>query len=380
MVLRDVLAELAERLPVRVLLWAGAPLPVFRPWRLNALAARRELTTDTHISVALDDRERPLHAHHEKVIVIDGEVAFVGGIDLTDDPLDRFDSSEHAYRRVRGWHDVACELHGPIVGDVAAHLALRWRQVTGESLPVVYPAAAGDVEAQLVTTIPERRYAGAPNGSFRILESYLRAIRGARRFIYLENQFLWAPEIVAALRDKLAHPPSPDFRLVLLLPSRADSGEDDTQGQLGVLAAADRGDRRLLAATLYARSAGATSAPVYVHAKVGVVDDDWLTVGSANLNDHSLFNDTEVNVVTHDPALARAARLRLWTEHLEAPPVELQGDPIELIDARWRPIAAAQQARREAGEAMTHRLAGLPHVSRRLRRLLGPLDGIVVDG
>ncbi len=379
-VLRDVLAELAERLPVRVLLWAGAPLPVFRPWRLNALAARRELTADTHISVALDDRERPLHAHHEKVIVIDGEVAFVGGIDLTDDPLDRFDSSEHAYRRVRGWHDVACELHGPIVGDVAAHLALRWRQVTGESLPVVYPAAAGDVEAQLVTTIPERRYAGAPNGSFRILESYLRAIRGARRFIYLENQFLWSPEIVAALRDKLAHPPSPDFRLVLLLPSRADSGEDDTQGQLGVLAAADGGGQRLLAATLYARSAGATSAPVYVHAKVGVVDDDWLTVGSANLNDHSLFNDTEVNVVAHDPELARAARLRLWTEHLEAQPVELQGDPIELIDARWRPIAAAQQARREAGEAMTHRLAGLPHVSRRLRRLLGPLDGIVVDG
>jgi phosphatidylserine/phosphatidylglycerophosphate/cardiolipin synthase-like enzyme len=380
LVLRDVLAELAERLPVRVLLWAGAPLPVFRPWRLNALAVRRALTTDTRIRVALDSRERPLHTHHEKLIVIDGEVAFVGGIDLTDDPLDRFDSSDHPYRRLRGWHDVACELRGPIVGDVAAHLALRWGQVTGERLSVAHPAAAGDVEAQLVTTIPERHYAGAPHGSFRILESYLRAIRGAQRFIYLENQFLWAPEIVAALRDKLAHPPSPDFRLVVLLPSRANSGQDDTQGQLGVLAAADRGGRRLLACTIYARSAGATSAPVYVHAKVGIVDDDWLTVGSANLNDHSLFNDTEVNVVTHDPALARAARLRLWSEHLEAPPGELQGDPVALIDARWRPIATAQQARREAGEAMTHRLAGLPHVSRRLRRLLGPLDGVVVDG
>jgi phosphatidylserine/phosphatidylglycerophosphate/cardiolipin synthase-like enzyme len=380
LVLRDVLAELAERLPVRVLLWAGAPLPVFRPWRLNALAVRRKLTTDTRIAVALDSRERPLHTHHEKLIVIDGEVAFVGGIDLTDDPLDRFDSSDHLYRRLRGWHDVACELRGPIVGDVAAHLALRWGQVTGESLPVAYPAAAGNVEAQLVTTIPEHHYAGAANGSFRILESYLRAIRGARRFIYLENQFLWAPEIVAALRDKLVHPPSPDFRLVVLLPSKANSGEDDTQGQLGVLAAADRDGRRLLACTIYARSAGATSAPVYVHAKVGIVDDDWLTVGSANLNDHSLFNDTEVNVVTHDPALARAARIRLWSEHLEAPPAELQGDPVELIDTRWRPIATAQQARREAGEAMTHRLAGLPHVSRRLRRLLGPLDGVVVDG
>ena len=380
LVLGDVLAELAERLPVHVLLWAGAPLPVFRPWRLNALAVRRKLTTDTRIAVALDSRERPLHTHHEKLIVIDGALAFVGGIDLTDDPLDRFDSSDHPYRRVRGWHDVACELRGPIVGDVAAHIALRWREVTGESLPVAYPDAAGDVEAQLVTTIPERHYAGAPQGSFRIVESYLRAIRGARRFIYLENQFLWAPEIVAALRDTLVHPPSPAFRLVVLLPSRANSGEDDTQGQLGVLAEADHDGRRFLACTLYARSAGATSAPVYVHAKVGIVDDDWLTVGSANLNDHSLFNDTEVNVVTHDPALTRAARIRLWSEHLEAPPEELQGDPVELIDSRWRPIAAEQQARREAGAAMTHRLARLPHVSKRLRRLLGPLDGVVVDG
>jgi phosphatidylserine/phosphatidylglycerophosphate/cardiolipin synthase-like enzyme len=365
---------------VRVLLWAGAPLPVFRPWRADVSATRRKLTADTRIRVALDSRERPLHTHHEKLIVIDGELAFVGGIDLTDDPLDRFDSSDHPYRRVRGWHDVACELHGPIVGDVAAHIALRWRQVTGETLPAVHPAEAGGVRAQLVSTIPEHHYAGAPNGSFRILESYLRAIRGARRFIYLENQFLWAPEIVAALRDKLLHPPSPDFRLVALLPSRANSGEDDTQGQLSVLAEADRRGRHFLACTIYARSAGATSAPVYVHAKVGIVDDDWLTVGSANLNDHSLFNDTEVNVVSCDPALARAARIRLWSEHLEAPPHELQGDPIELIDSRWKPIAYEQQARRQAGEAMTHRLVRLPHVSKRLRRLLGPLDGVVVDG
>ena len=132
-VIRDLLAELAERLPVRVLLWAGAPLPVFRPWRLDALEVRRQLTEGTRIQVALDNRERPLHTHHEKLVVVDDEVAFVGGIDLTDAPVDRFDSGAHEYRRVRGWHDVACELRGPVVGDVAAHIALRWRQVTGES-------------------------------------------------------------------------------------------------------------------------------------------------------------------------------------------------------------------------------------------------------
>jgi phosphatidylserine/phosphatidylglycerophosphate/cardiolipin synthase-like enzyme len=349
LVLRDVLAELAERMPVRVLLWAGAPLPVFRPWRLNVRAVRRRLTAGTRIQVALDSHERPLHTHHEKLIVVDDEVAFVGGIDLTDDPVDRFDGSDHAYRRVYGWHDVACELRGPAVGDVAAHIALRWREVTGEALAVTWPEGAGDVQAQIVSTIPERRYAGAWDGRFRILEAYLRAIRAARRFIYLENQFLWAPEIVAALRDKLLHPPSPEFRLVVLLPSKAYSGQDDTQGQLGVLADADEHGKHFLACTIYARSAGVTSAPVYVHAKVGIVDDQWLTVGSANLNDHSLFNDTEVNLVTCDAALARAARIQLWSEHLEASPDELQGDPVELIDSRWKPIAYEQQARRDGG-------------------------------
>ena len=56
---------------------------------------------------------------------------------------------------------------------------------------------------------------------------------------------------------------------------------------------------------------------MYVHAKIGIVDDAWMTVGSANLNEHSLFNDTEVNVVVRDEAFIRAARLRLWEEHLE---------------------------------------------------------------
>jgi phosphatidylserine/phosphatidylglycerophosphate/cardiolipin synthase-like enzyme len=380
LVLRDVLAELAERMPVRVLLWAGAPLPVFKPWRLQALAVRRRLTTGTRIQVALDSRERPMHTHHEKLVLVDGEVAFVGGIDLTDSPIDRFDTSDHPYRRVSGWHDAATVLHGPAVGDVAAHLALRWHGVTGESLAVTWPQASGSIEAQIVSTIPERLYPDAPTGRFRILESYLRAIRSAKRFIYLENQFLWSPEIVAALRHKLQHPPSPDFRLVILLPSRARSGEDDTRGQLAVLADADEHGERFLACAVYARSAGATTAPVYVHAKIGVVDDEWFTLGSANLNDHSLLNDTEVNVVTRDPGFAREARIRLWSEHLEVPPGGLLGDPVALVDSHWKPIAYEQQERREAGRPMTHRLARLPHVSRRLRRLAGPLDGLVFDG
>ena len=122
---------------------------------------------------------------------------------------------------------------------------------------------------------------------------------------------------------------------------------------------------------------GAVTGPLYVHAKVGIVDDRWLTVGSANLNEHSLFNDTEVDVVTCDAPLARDTRLRLWAEHLETEPL---ADPARAVDEQWRPIATEQLERRRRGAPLTHHLLELPGVSRRSRRLLGPLDALVVDG
>jgi phosphatidylserine/phosphatidylglycerophosphate/cardiolipin synthase-like enzyme len=81
--LRDLLADLAERAEVRVLLWAGAPLPVFNLARAAVRHVRDELVRGTRVQCALDSRERPMHCHHEKLVIVDGEVAFVGGIDLT---------------------------------------------------------------------------------------------------------------------------------------------------------------------------------------------------------------------------------------------------------------------------------------------------------
>jgi phosphatidylserine/phosphatidylglycerophosphate/cardiolipin synthase-like enzyme len=100
---------------------------------------------------------------------------------------------------------------------------------------------------------------------------------------------------------------------------------------------------------------------------VGIVDDAWLTVGSANLNEHSLFNDSEMNVVTCDPALARATRLRLWAEHLERTVEEVAGPPARIVDELWGPIAAEQLARRRCGEPPTHHLLELPGISARGR-------------
>jgi phosphatidylserine/phosphatidylglycerophosphate/cardiolipin synthase-like enzyme len=280
-----------------------------------------------------------------------------------------------------GWHDVASRLRGPAVTDVARHIAQRWQGVTGERLEA-QPAdveRVGDVELQIVRTVPEKLYDFAPRGDFRIIEAYLRALRSAQHLVYLENQFLWSPEIVNVLADKLRRPPADDFRVVIMLPGKPNTGRDDTRGQLALLAEADSDQRRFLATTIRARS-GNTSDRVYVHAKVGIVDDRWLTLGSANLNAHSFFNDTEVNVVTCDAVLARDTRLRLWAAHLDRHIDEVAGDPSTVIDELWRPIAAEQRERRNRGEPLTHRLVELQATSRRSKRLLGPLQALLVDG
>ena len=379
-ILRNLLAEIATRVDVRVLAWAGAPLPFFQPSRGSVRKMRDLLCNGTRIQCALDQKERPLHCHHEKTIVIDDCLAFVGGLDLTTEGSDRFDSDAHRARASRGWHDLSTLIQGPAVSDVAEHFRMRWSEVTNELLPSSVPTTTeGDVQIQIVRTIPERIYKALPRGDFSILESYVSALRGAQELIYLENQFLWSPEITAILRDKLLRPPTDRFRLVIVLPTKPNTGMDDTRGTLGELVEADAGAGRLLACTLYARH-GALSDPVYVHAKVGIVDDSWLTIGSANLNDHSLFNDTEMNIVTRDPAVARQTRLRLWSEHLELPLSDLTGDPASIVDAHWKPISAEQLDRHTTGEPLTHRLMRLPDVSRRSDRLLGPLQGLLVDG
>ena len=109
---------------------------------------------------------------------------------------------------------------------------------------------------------------------------------------------------------------------------------------------------RLLAATLRSLT-GTREDPLYVHAKVGIVDDRWLTIGSANLNAHSLLNDTEMNVCTDHRELARrhaAAALGRTPRHRPPRRSRAARSPRSSIEL-WRPIAAEQLRRREAGRA-----------------------------
>ena len=111
-----------------------------------------------------------------------------------------------------------------------------------------------------------------------------------------------------------------------------------------------------------------TYRPIYVHAKVAIVDDEWLTVGSANLNARGLGTDSEINAVVRDPDVARNLRVDLWAEHLALPRDEVaRADTRDLVDRVWSERAAAN--------ADIIRAADRPLVSQNHRYEIGRMPG-----
>ena len=186
--------------------------------------------------------------------MIDDRIAYVGGIDLTLDGGDPYDTPNHRARGGIGWHDAAVRIEGPAVQDVAEHFRLRWSARRASSYPRPRSRSPrGRSSSRSCERSPRARTRPCRKGDYSILESYLGALRSAEHIVYLENQFLWSPEVVDILADKLAHPPNDDFRVVVLLPARANDGADISRGQVAALIEADEGDDRFLACTVYAR-------------------------------------------------------------------------------------------------------------------------------
>ncbi len=262
--LLEVLRTTAARVPVRILLWAGSravlhpsPADMERVVRVFARQAPDNLTC------RLDHTAHFSHCHHQKAIVVDGQLAFVGGMDLTTLTGDRWDVPGHPLRAGPNWHDIQVKLEGEVVADVEQNFRQRWQG----SCPNRAPQAAGDLPnqrapvldpkwetlAQVVRTIPHAVYATMPRGEFGIRHAYLSALRHAQRFIYLENQYLWSPEVMDVLVEQLQRPHVGPFRIVIVLPAGAHSGKWDNDQHVRKLRAnaaimdkADRGDRPLV--------------------------------------------------------------------------------------------------------------------------------------
>ena len=307
-----------------------------------------------------------MHCHHEKLVIVDDRVAFVGGIDLTAFGGDRLDSSDHRAapgdrlaRRVRAARRAARRRRRRALPRCAGRGALD-------------PPRAGRrprrrrVEAQLVRTVPERRLRRA--AARRVLdprELPARAARGASGSSISRASSSGRRSSSTSSPRSCASRRADDFRVVVAAPGEAEQRRATTRAASSACSSTPRRRAATAAASSPARSSSRAGRQPRLRAREGRHRRRrWLTVGSANLNEHSLFNDTEVNVVVRDEALARDARLRLWSEHLEQ--AAREATRAASIDELWRPLAE-RAAREDAASSGSCR-----GVSRRSRALLRP--------
>jgi phospholipase D1/2 len=338
-------AVLAERpaLQVYVLNWDFAMLYALERELLPAFRTswRRQRGMSFHM-----DGKHPIGAsHHQKVVVVDDSVAFVGGLDIT---KCRWDTPEHASENplrhdadgnpYAPFHDVQAMVDGDTAAALGELARARWTRATGKAPAPVMVAAhdpwPADVEADLcdvdvAISRSEPEFDGAA-GAFEVRQLYLDAIASARRQLFFENQYFTSDTLCNALSARLAGDNPPE---IMVISPKDQSGwlEQTTMGALRArihqrLKAADRnGFYRMYCPHLPGLADGCLN----VHSKVFSVDDELFCVGSANMSNRSMAFDTECNLTIEAQAGASGDRVRmaiarmrsrLLGEHLAATP------------------------------------------------------------
>jgi phosphatidylserine/phosphatidylglycerophosphate/cardiolipin synthase-like enzyme len=415
----DLFCSAARRgVDVRALLWRSHSDKTSFSAQENQRLGRR--INDAGGQALLDQRVRRGGSHHQKLVVVrhrqrpQDDVAFVGGIDLCHG---RRDDAEHLgdpqqqpmddrYGDRAPWHDAMVEIHGPAVCDVLDTFLERWNDPTPLDRRTPYrmvlqkkahmprrpepppdpldpPPVAGPHTVQILRTYGVKRpaYPFAPRGERTVALAYARAFEQARSLVYVEDQYLWSELVAGTLADALRR--EPGLHVVIVVPRYPDadgrlSGPPNRLGQLRAMEVlAEAGGDRVAVYDLE----NAAGTPIYVHAKLCVVDDVWMTCGSDNFNRRSWTHDSEATCAVIDAEvddraptdltgrgllarrLPRDLRLQLWSEHLGLPASDPQLlDPAEGF-ALWRSRAcdldewhrSGRRGPRPPGQARAHR-------------------------
>ena len=290
-----------------------------------------------NIEMRFDSAHPPGCSHHQKIVIIDDSLAACGGIDIS---THRWDRSEHRDgdphrtgpdgKPYCPWHDTTMLMRGPVASDLSELGRERWKAATDEVLKPMEPRECSwpdglPVMFEQVDIAISRTHAAYRNtAEIREIEAlYLDMIAAARRFIYFENQYFTSGKIAAAIAARMEEPNPPE--IVLVMPRTAEGWLEQVAmdaARLKLMAAIghkDPGNRFRIYVPV---TKGGED--IYVHAKVAIVDDRLLRVGSSNLNNRSMGLDSECDVTIDSalpanchtgPAIA-GLRHRLLSEHL----------------------------------------------------------------
>lgn len=371
----DDLARRRPQLEIRLLSWDYGLIYAFeRQWLpLYNLDWRRH----PRVHFQLDDAHPPGASQHQKIVVIDDSLAFCGGIDLTGH---RWDTPAHAIddaRRVTPsdktfppFHDLQLALCGDAARALGELARERWHRLDHRSRlpelaptnrelwPSCLPTHFEQVELDILRTLPPYEQ-HAP--AYEIEAAYLDAIAEAKEALYIENQYLSADRIAVALAARLREAEGPE---VLVIAPQQASGvlESSTMDVLrarvlDTLRQADAHDRLRVFYPL--RRSGEREVPIFVHAKLMIVDDVLLQVGSSNLSTRSLRLDSECDLrldarraapeeAARQRATIRRLRAELLGEHLDRPAAEVEA----AIDAQGSLLAAVETLRRSTASSL----------------------------
>lgn len=332
------LARRSPELEIRLLRWDTGALKALFSARTLATIIRWKL--HPRITLKLDGAHPLAGSHHQKIVVIDDCLAFCGGIDMTASRWDRRahedgdpDRVNPDGKRYDPWHDATSALDGPAAHALGDLCRDRWLAATGEKLEPVkdgrdcWPEGLEpdftDATLAIARTRPEMDVSLPVH---EIEQMYLDLIGGAKRLIYAESQYFASRKIARAIAQRLDEEDGPE--IVIINPQGAEGwlepvAMDTARARL--VEALRRIDRHGRLRLYHPMTAQGT--PIYVHAKIMVVDDVWLRVGSSNLNNRSMRLDTECDIIVagDDGTADRIAAIRdgLIAEHLGVEPEEI---------------------------------------------------------
>lgn len=331
------LVEARPELEIRILVWAMGPIYSGKSLKLFSESG---WSSHERIHLRFDSRHPLRGSHHQKIVVIDDRLAFVGGIDLT---ARRWDDQSHAVinpHRVEPDgtpYDPVHDLQAAVTGDVARDLGdlsrRRWARATGEKHSrvsvegelwpsSVEPALSG---CQVALSLTEPGL-GRRRGKRQAMRLTLDALWSADKHIYMETQYLAFFGVADCLTRRLGEPQGPEVVIVL---TRASHGfiEKVVMGGnrdrlIRRLKRADRFGRLKVVYPVVPRDDG-TEQDVLIHSKLLVIDDRFVRIGSSNLNNRSEGLDTEADIAVEagSEGCARSItglRDRLLAEHLDS--------------------------------------------------------------
>ncbi|GEQ98871.1 phospholipase D/transphosphatidylase [Iodidimonas gelatinilytica] len=271
-------------------------------------------------------------AQHQKILTIDGEMAFCGGIDITNGRWDSRQHADEAPGRLQPdntdagpWHDITTALEGLAARALDDFCRMRWEKAGGKALA---PVTSGmscwpmglDAPFKKVAVAIARTQARMPDqaGIFEIEALYVDLIAKAQHFIYAESQYFTSYKIAKAIVRRLSEPDGPEIAVVTPETSEGwlESKVMDT-ARARLVSILRRYDKYRRFRLFHALSEGGH--PIYIHAKIMIVDDRILRVGSSNMNNRSLGLDTECDLVLdadHAKTPAATARIRKAIVHI----------------------------------------------------------------